>query len=566
MPDLINGIEFVTRCSWPTPQLTFAFEDGTADTAGEFGAVRAAFASWAAAVPVLFTEVGRTQSPDVAIDWRPANDPDHSMIGGILAHSDFPPGCGVISDALPKPVHFDDSEHAWSVGAVPGAFDIETVALHELGHILGLQHSDVPGSVMFPTVDDNTTNRVLTPDDLAGIRSLYPTAVLANGTYTVRQKSSGRFLDAHEIEEKDFALVTRPVQDNDTQRWTLTQVGTVFVIRQKNSGRFLDAHESSDDDFRIVTRTAESNASQKWVAMPDVAGSVTLRQLSNRRFMDAHEIEEKDFALVTRPAQGNDTQRWTLTPAGTNTFTIRQRSNGRFMDAHEIASKDFLVVTRPAQNNDTQRWVMSPVGAVYTIVQKSSQRFVDAHEIERQGLRRGVAAEPGQRHAALGAAAEPGRQLHRPAVERRPLRRRARLGVGRLPRRHARRREQRHAALVLRSRLSAMAFIWPLSKTSIPDEMNTSYGPRIDADRWDFHDGIDLPAAVGTPVHAMADGTVHQRRAGGQDSPGQGFGSTHVLLQVVDPTDGRTICSSSICISTASPRASVRARSCIRAT
>jgi protease II len=394
MPDLINGIEFVTRCSWPTPQLTFAFEDGTADTGGEFGAVRAAFASWAGAVPVLFTEVGRTQSPDVAIDWRPANDPDHSMIGGILAHSDFPPGCGVISDALPKPVHFDDSEHAWSVGAVPGAFDIETVALHELGHILGLQHSDVPGSVMFPTVDDNTTNRVLTSDDLAGIRSLYPTAVLANGTYTVRQKSSGRFLDAHEIEEKDFALVTRPVQDNDTQRWTLTQVGTVFVIRQKNSGRFLDAHESSDDDFRIVTRTAESNASQKWVAMPDVAGSVTLRQLSNRRFMDAHEIQEKDFALVTRPAQGNDTQRWTLTPAGANTFTIRQRSNGRFMDAHEIASKDFLVVTRPAQNNDTQRWVMSPVGAVYTIVQKSSQRFVDAHEISGKDF--GVVSRPNQ--------------------------------------------------------------------------------------------------------------------------------------------------------------------------
>ncbi len=193
-----------TRCAWPTPQLTFAFEDGTADTAGEFHAVRAAFATWAAAVPITFTEVGATQSPDVAIDWRPAADPDHSMIGGILAHADFPPACGVITNTLPKPLHFDDSEHAWSVGAVPNAFDVETVALHELGHILGLQHSDVPGSVMFPSVDDNTTNRVLTADDLRGIRQLYPTAVLANGTYTVRQKSSSRFLDAHEIESKDF--------------------------------------------------------------------------------------------------------------------------------------------------------------------------------------------------------------------------------------------------------------------------------------------------------------------------------------------------------------------------
>jgi Peptidase family M23 len=81
-------------------------------------------------------------------------------------------------------------------------------------------------------------------------------------------------------------------------------------------------------------------------------------------------------------------------------------------------------------------------------------------------------------------------------------------------------------------------FIWPLGKSSTPDEMNTSYGPRIDADRWDFHDGVDLPAAVGTPVYAIADGTVH--RAGPADeTESGGFGSTHVLLKVIDPTDGQ---------------------------
>ncbi|HVQ63674.1 MAG TPA: M23 family metallopeptidase [Terriglobia bacterium] len=91
-----------------------------------------------------------------------------------------------------------------------------------------------------------------------------------------------------------------------------------------------------------------------------------------------------------------------------------------------------------------------------------------------------------------------------------------------------------------RRRMSSSAqnagfFIWPLSESAAtPDEMNTSFGTRIDADRWDFHDGIDLPAALGTPVHAMADGTVH--RAGPADEV---FGSTHVRLKVVDPTDGQ---------------------------
>ncbi len=73
----------------------------------------------------------------------------------------------------------------------------------------------------------------------------------------------------------------------------------------------------------------------------------------------------------------------------------------------------------------------------------------------------------------------------------------------------------------------------------MPDEMNTSFGPRIDADRWDFHDGIDLPAPLGTPVHAMAAGVVHRAGPADKTGLGQGFSSTHVLLQGCHPTDGQ---------------------------
>src|SRR5258705_10546988 len=86
---------------------------------------------------------------------------------------------------------------------------------------------------------------------------------------------------------------------------------------------------------------------------------------------------------------------------------------------------------------------------------------------------------------------------------------------------------------------SSSDFIWPLNKSLVPDEMNTSYGPRIDADRWDFHDGIDLPAAIGTSVYVMADGVVHRAGPADKTGPGEGFGSTHVLVRVVDPTDGK---------------------------
>jgi len=77
-------------------------------------------------------------------------------------------------------------------------------------------------------------------------------------------------------------------------------------------------------------------------------------------------------------------------------------------------------------------------------------------------------------------------------------------------------------------------YIWPLNKSTTPDVMNTSFGPRIDENKWDFHDGIDLPAPLGTEVYAMRAGTVHRAGPGGTD----GYSSRHVVLEVDDPDDG----------------------------
>jgi hypothetical protein len=124
-------------------------------------------------VPFTFTEVGVGGYHEIEIDWRNAADPDYNMVGPTLAHADYPPGCTFVTNTFPKPVHFDDSEHLWSIGAVTDAYDVETVALHEIGHILGLQHSTVSGAVMAPTISSRSTLRSLQPDDIAGIRSLY---------------------------------------------------------------------------------------------------------------------------------------------------------------------------------------------------------------------------------------------------------------------------------------------------------------------------------------------------------------------------------------------------------
>jgi hypothetical protein len=77
-------------------------------------------------------------------------------------------------------------------------------------------------------------------------------------------------------------------------------------------------------------------------------------------------------------------------------------------------------------------------------------------------------------------------------------------------------------------------YVWPLGNGITPDEMNTSFGPRINEDQWDFHDGLDLPAPIGTAIHAMRGGKVHHAGPGGSG----GFSSRHVVIKVNDPTAG----------------------------
>jgi Matrixin len=62
---------------------------------------------------------------------------------------------------------------AWSTGCtqVPGSFDLQTVVLHENGHVAGLGHSSDPNAVMFASYQ--TPRCALSQDDVNGLATLY---------------------------------------------------------------------------------------------------------------------------------------------------------------------------------------------------------------------------------------------------------------------------------------------------------------------------------------------------------------------------------------------------------
>ncbi len=152
--------------------LTYAFILGTPDIAGtmEKDPVRTAFTTWQSQIPIDMVEVGIANDPTFTVGWFTGAHGDTSRFdgpGNVLAHAYYPPPCGGIHAGK---LHFDDAE-LWATADAPGQIDTETVALHEIGHLLGLRHSTVAGSVMEAIYAGQ--RRALSQDDIDGIHAAY---------------------------------------------------------------------------------------------------------------------------------------------------------------------------------------------------------------------------------------------------------------------------------------------------------------------------------------------------------------------------------------------------------
>ena len=62
----------------------------------------------------------------------------------------------------------------WSTTGESGALDVYSVALHEAGHFLGLEHTTVHDAAMYAWTDlEHTGSTELHPDDKYAVQSLY---------------------------------------------------------------------------------------------------------------------------------------------------------------------------------------------------------------------------------------------------------------------------------------------------------------------------------------------------------------------------------------------------------
>lgn len=196
MPDMHQGEPIAKRkkrfalhgSSWRDTRVTWALENSNNDGISDFDVRRTmkrSFDKWEAITNLQFIELVNKPiaSARIRVRFEIGQHGDQYAFdgrGGTLAHAFYPHS----NEGLSGDCHFDDDEiYTIDMNADQSKRKLLWVAVHELGHSIGLEHSKLKGAVMYPWYQHFEGDDFdLTADDILGAQSIYGSKAVTTPT------------------------------------------------------------------------------------------------------------------------------------------------------------------------------------------------------------------------------------------------------------------------------------------------------------------------------------------------------------------------------------------------
>jgi hypothetical protein len=332
--------------------------------------VREAFQAWEDVSDIDFVEVQDGPSSNIHLGWDAIDGP-YGTVGeaSYRGYTDeyyvpLDPRYSISS----AEIRFDLAE-SWSLSrsSPTGNTSFFAVALHEIGHTLGLDHTDNPMTIMYPMV---TALEALSPGDISGAQTIYGppavTGVFANNAETVEaiaaayqtllggvpNESGFRALvevatttnfgagpgPVFNTENKFINLVNNLVQGNVTARAEFDNIGTGDTLAEKIAAVYqaiIPASHQTADGLIYLTRPDgisfyEEVAAERGVAGTDGAAIVAMAALLKIAVGEDIGIGNSINDLMSAVAAGND-----MLPASGGVLTDIEVADGSQFDGDD---------------------------------------------------------------------------------------------------------------------------------------------------------------------------------------------------------------------------------------
>ncbi len=339
-----------------------------------------AFKTWANILSVAFDEV--QAGGDFSVEWRATN---HFGDAGVLAHANN------------QHISFN-GDYNWSDDRAAGTHDLFSVAAHEVGHVLGFNHTAGSHDIMCASIGATTIRRFVRKDEFDQARAAYE---LRSNKGSFRNGLTAGDFDGDGADEiallrnsdgnvyvfrfdKQNALIEEASNwhPGSASRWiagcaadlTATGQDALVCVRDYDSGFY--AWQSTNGNFSMVASNTAAGPNSAWLTA--VAGDfdgdkkdevVAVRDYDDGFYMYRYDGTNQLKSVAANTAAG-DKSRWIDMASGDfdgdgkdEFIAVRDYDDGFYMYRYDGTNK-LKCVASNADPGDKSQWIVLGAGDI----------------------------------------------------------------------------------------------------------------------------------------------------------------------------------------------------------